>query len=130
MVVAMKHPTRNNAFPIAVSCCALMIILPTVSAIGAGDYRGMNALVTAPDINVTNESFTNRTIPHTFLKGPEPINVQIALDETLLPAPKGEMALGPRTIGFSTGPASLVILIIAACVVVAGAWFVMMKKQR
>jgi hypothetical protein len=89
----------------------------------------MTALVTVHDINVTNGSLTNHTILYEYQNTPEPIKIQIEWKETLLPAPKGEMGLGPRTIGFSIAPVSLAILIIAGCVFVTGAWVVFKKKR-
>jgi hypothetical protein len=127
--MALKYPVRKYAiFPIALSL-VLMLIIPAISAGAPYDNQRMHALVTVPDFNVTNNSLTNNTIPERFLKGPEPVKVQVELDETLSSAPKGEMAIGPRTIGFSTNPAYVVVLIIAVCVIGAGAWQVMRKKQ-
>jgi hypothetical protein len=120
---------QTNTPPIIASCLVLMFIIPTISAAGPDDNQRVTDLVSVPDINVTNTSLTNRTIPYEYRITPEPIKFQIELNETLLPAPKGEMALGPRTIGFSIAPASLAILIIAVCVAVTGAWFFIKKKR-
>lgn len=127
--MAMKHPILKNILLTIASCLVLTFIIPTISAAGPDYNQRMTAFVTVPDIHVTNGSLTNRTIPYEYQITPEPIRVQIESKETLLPAPKGEMALGPRTIGFSIAPASLAILIIALCVVVTGAWFVIKKKR-
>ena len=125
----MKHPAQKNTILIIASCLVLTFIISTISAAGPDDNQRMTPLVTVPDINVTNGSLTNRTIPFEYQITPEPIKIQIELNETLLPAPKGEMAFGPRTIGFSIAPASLAILIIAVCVIVTGAWIAIKKKR-
>jgi uncharacterized membrane protein len=50
------------------------------------------------------------------------------MSDTLLPAPKGEMEAGPRTIGFSFDPVFLVIVIIAIVAGAAGVWYLMKRK--
>lgn len=128
--MVMKHLAWNGAILIIASCLALMFIVPATPAAGNDDRERMNALVSGPDINITSDSLANRTIPDRYQKGPEPLNVQIELKETAFPAPKGEMELGPRKIGFSINPVYLAIILIAVCAVGTGAWFIMKKKHR
>lgn len=48
---------------------------------------------------------------------------------TAVPAPKGEMAIGPRVIGFSTDPASLAIAILIVAAVAAGIGYFLKQKR-
>lgn len=56
------------------------------------------------------------------------INVKVEISDTSLPGPKGEMAAGPRSIGFSADPHSLVILVIAIVAVAGGMWYMVKRK--
>ena len=59
---------------------------------------------------------------------PTPISIQLELNEKNLPAPKGEMAAGPRTIGISAEPLTFAIAIAALAVALSGLWYLTRRK--
>jgi hypothetical protein len=77
--------------------------------------------------NFTGGVFANRTIPAEYAIPPTPIRIEIRLSETSLPATKGEMAVGPRSIGFSFEPGTLAILILVV-VASAGMWYLVRRR--
>ena len=121
---------RNNAavFFIFVSLMVMCLAVPVISAAVPDDNRQAGPLITSPDLNVTGANVTNHTMPSRFKITPTLIRVEVRDSDTSLPAPKGEMALGPRTIGFTFDPVSLVIVIIVIVAGAAGAWYVMKQK--
>jgi hypothetical protein len=54
----------------------------------------------------------------------------VEVSDTLLPGPKGEMAAGPRTIGFSADPVSLAILVVAIIAGAAGVGYLVKRKPE
>ena len=121
---------RNNAavYFILVSLVVMCLTVPVISATIPEDNRQAGQLGTRLELNVTGANITNHTMPSRFEITPTPIRVEVRISDTLLPAPKGEMAAGPRTIGFSFDPVSLGIVIIAIVAGAAGVWYVMKRK--
>jgi len=117
------------AFSIVLALALVGLVVPGISAAVSLETPQITPFITYPDISVTNNSLTNHTLPAEFRETPTLLNVGVELPESALPASKGEMAAGPRVIGFSTDPVSLAILVIAACLVVIGAWCVVKKKR-
>ena len=113
------------------SLAVVPLLIPVTGAAAAESGGQLYVLPTVPDLAVTNVSLANHTIPSRFQAEPTMIDVRIGVSETSLPAPKGEMAQGPRTIGFTTTPASLAIVIIAVVVVTGavGAYSVFRRKK-
>lgn len=114
-------------------CAAVLIILvslavPFVGAVVPDDTRQAGGVVTGPDLNVTGADITNHTIPARYGISPTPIDIKVEISETGLPGPKGEMAAGPRSIGFATDPISLLVLIVAIIAASAGIWYLVKKK--
>jgi hypothetical protein len=120
---------RGNAavFFILVSLMAICLALP-VSAAVPDNNRQAGPLITRPNLNVTGANITDHTMPSRFAITPTRIRVEIRDSDTLLPAPKGEMALGPRTIGFSFDPVYPGIVIIAIVTGAAGVLYVMKRR--
>ncbi|MDO9550313.1 MAG: hypothetical protein Q7J03_05010 [Methanoregula sp.] len=103
--------------------------IPGIHAAVSGDTPGITPFITYPDITVTNGSLTNHTLPYGYQVTPTLLRVQVELPETALPAPKGEMAVGPRSIGFSTDPVSLAVVIIIVAAAAAGIGY-FLKRNR
>jgi len=87
-------------------------------------------IVTAPDLNRSSIDVANSTMPAKYQTSPVPIRIEVTISETLIPGPKGEMATGPRSIGFSADPLSLAILIVSVIVVAAGTWYIARRKPE
>jgi hypothetical protein len=105
------------------------LALPVASAAVPADTRQAWPVVASPELNVTGgANITNHTIPSRYEMSPTPINVKVEISDTSLPGPKGEMAAGPRSIGFSADPLSLAILVIAIVTVAAGMWYMVKRK--
>ncbi len=106
---------------------ALFLLIPGTGAVAADIGRQANVLPTAPDLNMTNISWVNHTVPGHQTEIPIRINFQVEVSETLLPAPKGEMAAGPRTIDLSA-PVSFAVLVLIMGAVAAGAGYILKRK--
>jgi hypothetical protein len=104
--------------------------MPTISAAVPASDGQAHALVTTTDLNVTNVSLANATIPAQYQVTPSLIRVGISTNDTDLDAPKGEMAAVPRTIGFSISPESLAMVIIVIAAIGLGAGYILKRKQR
>ena len=102
-------------FLIAVTLSCLMA--PAICMAVPENSQYPNAYVTIAELTVTNASLPGPSALPGYRITPGPVKVQVELNETILPAPKGEMASGPRTIGVSLDPMLLaagIIAIIAA----------------
>ena len=119
--------------PVFLVCilCPLAVIglyLPLASAaVPAGD-RQAQALVTTADLNVTNASFANATIPAQYQATPALLQIGVSTNDSSLDGPKGEMAAVPRSIGFSLNPEMLAIIIIGIAAIGIGAWYALKRK--
>lgn len=102
--------------------------IPVISAMTPEETRQIWPIVTAPDLNISGSDGANRSMPARYQTSPVPIHIEITLSETLIPGPKGEMAAGPRSIGFSADLLSLAILIVALLVIAAGTWYLVKRK--
>lgn len=112
-------------FAITIVCLAI----PGISAAIPDDYKKITPFMTYADIAVTNGSLNNQTFPTEYKVTPTLIRVQVELKETALPAPKGEMAAGPRAIGFFIDPVSLAIFILIVVAVAAGMVYFLKRKR-
>jgi len=104
----------------------MCLVVPVISAAGPDDNLKAGPFTTSRELNLT--AIANQTMPSPNTVTPTPIHVEVRVSDTLLPAPKGEMAAGPRTIGFSFDPVVLTIVFIAIVAVAAGAWYAMKRK--
>lgn len=112
---------------ILVSLAMMYLVMPITSAAVPGDNQQAWPLVTSPELNVTGADIANLSPPSRYEVTPT-IRVEVRVSDTSLPAPKGEMEAGPRTIGFSFVPVFLVIVIIAIVVGAAGVWYLMKRE--
>jgi hypothetical protein len=108
----------------------ILLGVPIASAIVPGDTRQSWPIITSPELNVTGIAIANHTIPSGYGLPPAIIHIEVTISETLLPALKGEMAAGPRTIGLSAGPVSLAILIVTIIAGAAGVWYLVRRKPE
>jgi hypothetical protein len=109
----------------------ISLVLPAASAVVPADARQTWPIVASPELNVTGgANITYHTIPSRYEMSPTPINVKVEISDTSLPGPKGEMAAGPRSIGFSADPLSLAILVIAIVAGAAGTWYIARRKPE
>jgi len=106
-----------------------VLLIPGTGAVSPDGKLQTGQIVKAPDLNVNGTDIANRTIPAGYQTNPIPIRVEVEVSDTLIPGPKGEMQAGPRSIGFTLSPALLLVFILAAAVVGAGTWFILMKKS-
>jgi hypothetical protein len=100
---------------------AMMLAGPVTSAAVPGDNRLSGPIVTGPELNVTGVDIANLSIP---TMTPTIIRVEVAISDTPLPAQKGEMAAGPRSIGL----VPLAVLVLGMVAVAAGMWYIVKRK--
>jgi hypothetical protein len=122
-VIRVKR--RTSAAFILISLIVPLLAVPIINAEN-GNSPAMS--VTTQDLNVSGGTSINRTLPARYAVTQTPIRVEVKLAETLLPAAKGEMAVGPRSIGFSIEPGTLVILVLVVAVTSAGMWYLVRRR--
>jgi hypothetical protein len=116
-------------------CTAVLIILVSFAVSFAGaafpdNTRQAVPVVTGPELNMTGADIGNYSIPARYEITPTLINIKVEISDTDLPGPKGEMAAGPRTIGFSADPVTLILLIVAIIGGIAGIWYLVRRKPE
>lgn len=99
-------------------------------AAAPADTRQAGPIATGPELNITGVDITNHSIPSRYEVSPTLIEVKVEISDTSLPGPKGEMAAGPRSIGFSADPFSLAILVIAIVSIAGGTWYMVKRKPE
>jgi hypothetical protein len=113
---------------VLVSLAVLVLAVPLTSAAVPGNNSPVSPYSTTPDLNMTAGTFPNHSIPAQYAITPSPIRIEVRISETALPAPKGEMAAGPRSIGFSIGPVTLAVLVVVVAAVSVGMWYMIRRK--
>ncbi len=83
-----------------------------------------------PDLNITGIDIANHSVPAHYAIHPTPIDLKLELPDTLLAAAKGEMASGPRTIGFTADPIALALMIIGISAGIAGFWHLATRRPE
>jgi hypothetical protein len=122
---------KKTTIPGLLFLVSLTLILSLIPSPGAAVANGSQQEFVLPatlDLAVTNVSAENGTVPEEYRITPTLVDVRVGVSETSLPGPKGEMASGPRTIGFSATPATIVVLIAALAAGAGGAWYVLRRK--
>ena len=112
------------------SCAILGLFITAASAAVPADGGQGQALVTTTDLNVTNASPANATIPAQYQATPTLLQIGMSTNDSPLDGPKGEMAAVPRTIGFSMSPEPIAIIIIGIAAIGLGAWYSLKRKQN
>jgi hypothetical protein len=108
----------------------VLLAMPLAVTAVAADVRPSGPIVTGPDLNMTGVDITNHSIPARYEVSPTLIDIKVEVSGTSLPGPKGEMAAGPRSIGFSADPFSLAMLVIAIGAITAGTWYIIKRKPE
>jgi hypothetical protein len=128
----MEGYTRIPCPTIFIIVAALAILfIPATSMAIPDDSHPVNTLVTSRALNVTNASLPDPSALPEYRVTPEPVKVQVQISDTLSSAPKGEMALGPRTIGFSTDPMVLAAgIIIVAVIGFSVLWYIRRNRDE
>jgi hypothetical protein len=109
---------------------AVVFIIVSLAVPLAGAAGPNGTRQAGPELNITGVDIANHSIPSRYGILPTLIDVKVEISETSLPGPKGEMAVGPRTIGFSVDPVSLAILVVAIIAVVSGVWYLIRRKPE
>jgi hypothetical protein len=114
----------------AVVFVLVSLAIPFAGAAGPDNARQAGPFGTSPGLNVTGAGIANHTIPARYGISPTPIDIRVELSATALPGPKGEMAAGPRTIGFAIDPIPLAILVAAIIAGAAGVWYLVKERPE
>jgi hypothetical protein len=128
----MDRRTREKGSMVTgmvIALALLSLAIPVISAAAPGSPPQITPFITVPDITVTNGSLINHTLPSEFRITPTLLKVEVELPFTALPAPKGEMAAGPRVIGFSVDPVALAAVILVIAAAAAGIGY-FLKRNR
>ena len=112
------------------TCIILVLLAVTASgnAAASSDNR-TGPVITPPDLMINGTDVANLTLPARYDTNPIPVRVEVAVPDTLIPGPKGEMQAGPRSIGFALSPALLVIIALAVVLFVAGSCLILTRKS-
>jgi hypothetical protein len=106
------------------------LAIPFAGAAGPDNARQAGPFITSPELNMTGADIANHTIPARYGISPTLIDIKVEISYTALPGPKGEMAAGPRTIGFAIDPIPFVILIASIIAGAAVAWYLVKKRPE
>jgi hypothetical protein len=107
--------------------CFIPPVISAANGNGNGSWPG--TLAAGPDLNITNYTFTNETIPAEYRVTREPIKLQLELNQTTLPGPR-YMAFGPSYIGVWIDPVVLVVLLIIAVFVVCLVYYIRRTRHE
>jgi hypothetical protein len=119
----------KNRFVILAMLAAAGIIVPGIVAAVPDGHDG-GPIVTGPGFNLSSVDTVNSTIPAKYQATPEPVIIGVAVSDTLIPGPKGEMQAGPRTIGFAADPVVLLVLAVAILAGVSGFWYLARRRPE
>jgi len=120
---------KRLLFTVLVLCLlAGMVLPPAGAAVPSAQETG--PLVTVKELNVTNASLANATIPAQYQATPTLLQVAVSTNDTNLDGPKGEMSAVPRTIGVTFSPGLLAVILIVVVALGAGAWYFLKRKQE
>jgi hypothetical protein len=126
----MNGNSRSQGFEILFLAVAICLMIPALCVAIPDDSHTTNVHITLAELNVTNASLPDPSALPEYRITPEPIRAQVSLGETALPAPKGEMAAGPRTIGVSIDPVVLAAGIIAVIAIGIGVLYYTQRNRE
>ena len=126
LIMLNKKIPDNTRGVIPLFLILILLGIPAVSAAGAA---GPGTAMTVVELNVTNATVPDPAALADYRITPEPVRVQAELTETQLPASKGEMASGPRTIGFSVDPVMTLAIIAIIAVIGAGILYYLRRER-
>lgn len=107
---------------------AVLLTLCLVSA-AAAESGKTDTVVTQVEINTSNATtLDTAALPAGFELTRKPVDVRLELNETQVPAPKGEMAAGPRFIGVSIDPVVMAAGITVLVIIGIIAWYSLRRR--
>ena len=97
---------RKNPSAVILAALILVCTAAIISPAGAALPGAQEGQVPATplELNVTNASLANATIPDQYQVTPTLMNIGISGNVSGAAGPKGEMSESPRTIGFALSP--------------------------
>ena len=121
---------KFSGISIFVTSSVLLSLCMMVSGVSGSDGNSsVNMNERFHEFNATNSPANFSSNP-AYRITPTPIRIQVELNETGLPAPKGEMAAGPRIIGISADRVTLAVATIALVVTLSGVWYLARRKVK
>ena len=106
------------------------LLLPAASSAGSPVPGQTGAYITPAALNVTNGTIPDPSVLQKYQETIEPVRVRAELNETSLPGPKGEMASGPRTIGFAVDPVMTLGILLVIAVIGTGIMYYLKRVRR
>jgi len=106
----------------------VLMVLQCADAVDPVIAGGSRLYPDSIEFNARGVDISNTTIPPQYIATPTLVDMNVEVSAHSFPGPKGEMAAGPRRIGFTTDPGSLLIIIIGIISVSAG--FLFLKERR
>lgn len=107
----------------AVFIILFLLAVLFMGAVIVEEPRQAGPVVSGPELNMTGVNVTNYSIPARYGIQPTRIDIWVGISEISLPVAKGEMAAGPRTIGFAVDPKTLLFGVVAIITGAAVIWY-------
>ena len=118
---------QSNGLIILALLATAGLLVPGTGAVFPGGHE-TGPIITPPDLNISSINMSNSTMPAKYQTSQVPIRIEVTISDTIIPGPKGEMAAGPRKIGFAIDPVSLLILIVLIIAGAAGVGYLVKRK--
>lgn len=106
----------------------VMLVLPCAYAADPAVTGNSGQGINGTEFDARGIDLANNSIPHQYGVTPARVDIKVEVSGTSFPGPKGEMAAGPRTIGFTADPGSLLVILLGIIGVSAG--FLYLIKRR
>lgn len=101
--------------------CTAVIISPAGAAVPGAQES--HVMATPIELNVTNASPANATIPDQYQVTPTRVIIGISGNVSGAVGPKGEMSESPRTIGIALPPFFPAFFIVVIAVILTAVWY-------
>jgi len=121
--------SKRSVIFVLVICLLAGLCLPSAGA-AVPSAQETGPVATVQELNVTNASLANATIPAKYLVTPSLIEIAVSTNDTRLDGPRAEMVAVPRKIGVSFSMETLVIVIGLVIIAGAGAWYYLKRKKE
>ncbi|OPX62054.1 MAG: hypothetical protein A4E34_00263 [Methanoregula sp. PtaU1.Bin006] len=106
----------------------VLLVLPCAYAADPAVTGKSGQGINGTEFDARGIDIANNSILHQYVVTPTLVDIRVEVSGTSFPGPKGEMAAGPRTIGFAADPGSLLVIILGIIAVSAGVLY--LKKRR
>jgi hypothetical protein len=120
-------PLVKTALIILVCLGILGFVVPAIASSCMSDDSRELCLATGAEINATNISPANESIPSEYLPTREPVRLDLELKQKTLPGPQ-YMAFGPSIIGIQIDPFILAICIAVIIVGICAVYIIWRKR--